>query len=334
MKNRFIFVLASLAFISLGAMTATQAVKAESLATCPDTVLNETSEDCPWAGAARTLYQVQQEARPLLPAFKDLAPQIESQISRDSGKPFLKLWGKSINFDELAQGTIVQPELLDLMADLIGVAPRKERIVHAGMEHTYGYLFSVLKTPYGYKRARWVRPEIEVGFGLPSGTLSPLPSEGTLLSNVSYFAGKIAFRSDRLSNPFLKSGEKFQVASALVNFPYAYLKIIRMEETLRLKGTKKPGSKVVLRTDLVPFPVQPEVKTANTHLLVYSIQRGIRFELISAFPVQDSFVTGVVNPDKLGTDQPIITRYNAYIERVTGVSPPLKGTRKISDPVR
>src|SRR5205823_4357190 len=109
-----------------------------------------------------------------------------------------RLWGTSINYDELAKAIIVHPAILRALdksfvshapmevqnidaqapesvatARLLGVAPTHDPaghpLAHAGMEHTYGYLFSVLKTSFGYKRARWVSGESERGFGLKTG---------------------------------------------------------------------------------------------------------------------------------------------------------------------
>src|SRR6185437_3416867 len=124
---------------------------------------------------------------------------------------------------------------------------------HAGMEHTYGYLFSTLKTAFGYKRARWVHGDTERGFGLQVGALgpdTPKVSGGSLFSNATYFFGRIAFRDNPELLAALKRGSK-AVAKQILQFDYTSLKTIRLEETIASKN-------VSLRTDLVPFAIKPE----------------------------------------------------------------------------
>jgi hypothetical protein len=65
-------------------------------------------------------------------------------------------------------------------------------------------------------------------------------------------------------------------------------------------------------------------------LLVYSYVDAGQPKLVSAFPVTASFGAGIMKPESLGPDQPIITRYNAYIPGVTG-RPELKGTRTVTE---
>jgi hypothetical protein len=79
-----------------------------------------------------------------------------------------------------------------------------------------------------------------------------------------------------------------------------------------------------LRTDLVAFP---SGGVSNAYWLVYSVKQGDRAQLISAFPVAEGFYDTVVNPAQLGENQPIKTRYNAYVEGITGQD--WKGTRRL-----
>jgi hypothetical protein len=249
-------------------------------------------------------------------------------------KEWLNLWGYCINFDELAKGIIISPKIIDPLIDWFSPPSGKpfvandREINHAGIQHTYGYLFSNLKTSFGYKRARWVRDTLDRGFGLPIGTLSPLPKAGSLFSNATYFAGRIAFKGDADLLKTLDKDAAKAVSPAILKYDFDSLKPIRLEETV-----KTETGNVVIRTDFVRFPHPVEGDT-NTHWLIYSIadQRTSAKEkhlpaaqLITAFPVETSFVESALAADDLGESKPIVTRYNAYVE---GLSfKPLTGAR-------
>ena len=287
---------------------------------CPIFTLGETIEDCPWADITRALSHTQNIAA----EFSKL-PGVVKELDKDKGEKFLKtLWGDSINYDEGAKAIIVQPQVLDYLTSKLGVAARKDKIVHAGLEHTYGYLFSNLKTPFGYKRARWVRGDIENGFRLPRGTLGPYAQKGSFFANVTVFLSQIAFRTETdLAKEALQKSNR--VSAAVFGFNFKKLDIKRIEETIEMHSRK-----VVLRTDLVSFFVKG-LPTDNSHLLVYSFVDSEKPTplLITAFPVNQAFVDQVLKPEKFGHGLPITTRYNAQINGVTGVNPPLLGTREI-----
>ena len=101
----------------------------------------------------------------------------------------------------------------------------------AALNHTYGYLFSEVPTPYGYKRARFVKGIIEKGFGLPVGLFSGIPQKGTLLSNLTKFIGTIAFRDNadciKELQASIESGNIPKVTE-LENFGYSTLKVKRL----------------------------------------------------------------------------------------------------------
>lgn len=293
---------------------------------CPDAQLGETAEDCPWAGIARVLVAEADQGKPIGARLKSLAPGLMEQVKKDSARAALQnLWGKSSNYDEFAKGTIVHPAILETLGETFQI-PMAGKIVHAGLEHTYGYLFSVLKTPFGYKRARWVRNVLEDGFELPAKTLSPTPAGGTFFANVTYFIGSIAFR-DRPEKLKLLKAEAPHVSKAVTGFPYSKLKTIRLEETL------ETPKKVTIRTDFVPFIHVPKTEgqaQPNSHLLVYSVLEaaGHDARLITAFPVDSAFVERALKAEGLGKEKPVQTRYNAYVDGITGQT--LTGLRKIA----
>jgi hypothetical protein len=314
--------------------------KTYASSTCPDEARGEKPEDCPWAGLARDLESVASQNGSVIQALQKEQPDLFAQMKADSRrKDWLELWGYCINFDELARGIIVSPSVIDRLVEffappagkpfIITVGANDREILHAGVQHTYGYLFSNLKTSFGYKRARWVRDTLDRGFGLPTGTLSPLPKAGSLFSNATYFAGRIAFKNEPSILRTLTRSASRAVSPALVNYDFDSLKSVRLEETVHTET-----GDVIIRTDFVPFTHKVEGDT-NTHWLIYSIadnraerkkQHLVPAQLITAFPVETSFVEAALAADGLGENKPVITRYNAYVEGLTFKS--LTGTRR------
>ena len=281
---------------------------------CP--VAGETAADCPWAGVAR-----EAATDPRVALQRD-APTIVAELSRDAKAPaVLATWGLALNYNQKPDGSfgadpIVAPAIVDELSSLAGVAPRRDRVVHAGVQHTYGYLFSVLATPYGFKRARWVQRTIDNGFGLPDGTIAPVAVAGTLLGNVTWLAGSIAFAGE----PELGAARSDLsiVSPALQALDISALHIKRLSETVSVAGRT-----VVLRTDFVELPhPSPDATT----LLVYSIRDGATSRLVTMFPInaksRDTY-EGV----PLGDQIPITTQYNAWVDGLTGTTIP--GNRQL-----
>jgi hypothetical protein len=305
------------------------APSAPAASTCPDESRGEKAEDCPWAGLTRDLEQVASQNGLVIEALEKEQPVLFYQMKTDAKrKSWLNLWGKCINFDELAKGIIISPKIIDPLVQMFAPPSGQpfeangREIVHAGVQHTYGYLFSNLQTSFGYKRARWVRDTLDKGFGLPIGILSPMAKSGSLFSNATYFAGRIAFKNEPANLKTLEKGVSKAVSAAVVSYDFNSLKPTRLEEII-----KTPTGDVIIRTDFVPF-LHPVEGDSNTHWLVYSIAdhrqphpKGLPpAQLITAFPVETSFVESALAADSLGENKPIITRYNAYVDGITGTA--------------
>jgi len=285
-------------------------------------IVAETALDCPWAGTARELSEKAGKGEALGPVFSAYAPGIVKQLAADRADPAVKqLWGESINFDEMENDVIVLPALLSFMASELGVAQPKGKYVHAGMEHTYGYLFSLLETKFGFKRARWVNDDIAGGLGIPDGLVGPASAEGTLLSNITCMAGGIALKDDAAAAGLLKN---LRCPAALRKYIAAKIPRFRLTETVVLPGSRT----VVLRTDFVPF--NKTSAGGNSHLLIYSVYDSAykKASLITAFPVARSFMQNAADPKGLGAGKPVQTRYNAWVEGLTGGK--VKGLRAAS----
>lgn len=305
-----------------GGDAASTSVAAATAETCPDLANGETTQDCPWAGIARDLIAAKEPAAEL----RVRAPAIADALAANAQHPeLIDLWGRALNFNALPDGgvsvdPIVVPAVHDALAGLMGAPARKDSIVHAGVQHTYGYLFSVLQTPYGFKRARWVAPDVTRGFGLPDGTLGPTPANATLFANVTYLAGMIAF--DGEAERATLAADTALVSPSILALDRTTLQIQRLTETVTT------NRQVDMRTDFVKFPAA--TGTANTYWLVYSIHDAAygRSRLITAFPINDgSFTTPTAAP-LLGDNQPIVTLYNAWVDGVTG--PAISGSRTLA----
>jgi hypothetical protein len=323
-----IFALSSLLFVFTSSAYAVRGPATAEL--CPDTSAGETAQDCPWGGIARTLGERIDSNEPL--DFNKAAPEIAQQLKKDSKQKDLKsLWGESINFDELAKGIIVRPEILSAIAKDFRVSfpaeptttPNYDRIAMAGMEHTYGYLFSILKTAFGYKRARWVGGEVENGFGFPIGVFSPdAPKfQSTLFGDVTIFAGNIAFRDNAENLKTIHKHSKY--ASPLVQaFDFSTLKITRVTEIIEATAN---NPRVEIHTDFVPFTHPNSANpSGDQYILVYSING----KLVTMFPVAQSTVDSATASANLGDGKTIATQYNGFVRDVSGKT--FTGSRNVS----
>lgn len=239
-------------------------------------------------------------------ALREMLPEIAGQMERDGeSQELLGMWGMSANADASDPGTpTVHPVLLAGIGELVGIDMKGEE-VHAGVMHTYGYLLSNLETPFGFKRERYTQPVVENGLGLAKGSLSPRPKEGTLLANLTYVAGKVAF------------GDEVDVGGvreSLVNTPAKFGDRFLLRETVLEADGVVLDEPVELRTELVEFG--GDVRGKDTHWLVYSVWEGERGKLITAFPVGRWMVKKLARQG--GKDGEIRGRYNVRLGELEG----------------
>lgn len=255
-----------------------------------------------------------------LPGFLE-ALNTDAHQNRD----LLRLWGTSRNIDEsqLSSGTRTVPaNVIRFLNSILRVQYDENSVYgHAGLTHTYGYLMSNLSTPFGYKRARYVNGEMEAGFSLTPRLLSGLPSQGTLLSNLTRFAGRIAFRD----HPKLLSRPEL----APLEIDSAALRAKRLVETV-----VHHNFVLELRTDIVPFTFMNRYGK-NVALLVYSVDFHKQNEpsdprLITVFPVEKNFAGSLFAPAGLGESKSIKLKYNAALP-VEIPAQSMVGSRKVID---
>ncbi len=267
--------------------------------------------------AARAMQAAGEQGKAVAPVLKRLCPAISRQIVTDGDTPgLLSFWGRSANVDENVGQTIVPPAILQAIGQLAGV-PLRGRFVHAGLQHTYGYLFSLIETPYGYKRDRWVSEEWERGFGIDRSLLGPVPRAGTLLANLTWFMGQVVYCE--LPRP-LHALEQCAAAVApeLVCYPFRDLPVRRVVE--QVEYPPDSGRTVQLFTDLVPYPNPPAAPDADVAVLLYSVQAGARVppRLITAFPVREQMVQELTASASGRARKDVRLRYNAYLPGLYG----------------
>jgi hypothetical protein len=275
------------------------------------------SADQELQAAALAMTAAADQGRSVVAALQASCPPVYDQVRRDADAPGLfALWGRCVNFDEHARQVIVHPAILQALGELAGV-PARGRVTHAGLQHTYGYLFSLIETPYGFKRDRWVSTDLERGLGIDLSLLGERPAAGTLLANATWLLGRVAFRGrpDALAR---LTREARAVAPELVAYDFARLSVCRIEECVPLPGKSRRAA--ALRTDLVRLPLAPD----GDRLLVYSVQIGARGlpRLITAFPVGVALAADLAASARPGGETPICLQYNAYVPRLYGATVP------------
>ncbi len=298
-------------------------------AVCPDSLLNETSDDCPWAQMTRDILKNPRKCDVIL---KKQSPYLLPQLKLDQ-KALVSLshWGSAKNFDENAKAVIVDDVVLRCLAQKLKLEGtiRQEpqyQIVHAGLQHTYAYLFSNTPTPYGYKRARWTNGDLKSGFGFEDmNPLYPDSKKGAFLTNVTYFFARFAFKEDpRLLAEIETEGKKNKTLDpTLVSFKNEKYETKNLIEHVK-------NTDYVIHTVFVKMNAE-KIKSKNTHLLIYWIENtnsGSK-QLITGFPVEQSFVTKALDDKFLGQDKPITLRYNAFVPDLTYSAGPLTGLREL-----
>lgn len=228
-------------------------------------------------------------------ALKKYYPPLWNQISQDKKDPYVFLfWGNSKTTEN--NKPIVNEEI---RTDLFSIFQQNyaESYANAGLMHTYGYLFSTLETPYGYKRERWLINELNQLLKLEHNQLSVKTDRGTLLANVTYFAGKLAFEETQ-DLELIKN-----VADEIKSIDYSKLmKLTIIEENKNFK----------FKTVIINLGADT---SKNSHLLIYSYydkQLG-KDQLITMYPISnESFNSYRILKPELNTDFKM--RHNLFLD--------------------
>lgn len=231
------------------------------------------------------------------PALEDELPGLAKnlQTAKDISA---KYWTDSTIFDELAKENILSDKVLD------GLGIRHENsggVVHvpAGMMHTYGYLFSQLKTAYGLKGKRWIESRVDERIGLPAGTFSPLPPKGEFASNVT--VAYLGLAGVKVSIP---TAAKLKPKAKAAGF-------VEQKVEWRTPGGKTEKASVF--THLVPLKPLPGFETKDAYLLIYTVLSGGKRRLVTGFPIEAGFA-GSIMKTPAGNAPSFKPRYNLYVD--------------------
>lgn len=246
------------------------------------------SDTVDWPTFARQLVRLSARARD-----QKLA-EVFGQLTLTSTARCLGLWGRCFNFDENARAEIVAPPLLRSLHRVAGLSTRA-RHAHAGVTHTYGYLLSTLKTPYGFKRDRWLDGVLEGGLGLEPGTLM-----SNLLVHVTWLLGRVAFRpGSRAARALRRCAPAVAPAIKDLELP----KVTRIIEQL-------PGPhSVCLVTHLMPLP---HSHRNERWLLAYTVEQSEEQRLVTGFPISKGAAEELVAAP-MGAVH-VAPRYNAAVQ--------------------
>ncbi|GAA1787745.1 amino acid deaminase [Leucobacter iarius] len=105
-------------------------------------------------------------------------PPVLDAVRRDTATGRLAHWGASTLIDEHTGVPSIDAELFETLHRAAGLDAAFP-IGHAGLLHVYGYWYSTVPTPFGYKRDRWHDGTLARAYGLPADAFhldAPQPS--------------------------------------------------------------------------------------------------------------------------------------------------------------
>ncbi|GGF16830.1 amino acid deaminase [Subtercola lobariae] len=220
-------------------------------------------------------------------------PELLASLERDRGAGAFSLWGWSTVLDENIDAPVIDEPLFASLHEAAGIEATWP-IGNAGVLHLYGYLLSMVETPFGLKRERWVGSELETALGMPAG---------------SFMA--------RIAKPDQQPGGLLSFVSR------ALLEVLDDETAILAVVDEFAGEEreEVARALLVQSTSAPDARA-----VVYAIRVGPRTQLITAFPVATTPAKWLADV----TSEPPRLRYNAAAHELAPKSP--LAERRVSRP--
>lgn len=209
-----------------------------------------------------------------------------------------KYWTDSTPYDELAKAYILPDNVLDAL----GIRHEATGgVVHvpAGLMHTYGYLFSQVKTAYGLKGKRWIESRLDERLGLPAGTFGPLAPKGEFTANVTAAFLKLAGE-----RPYLPGAAKIKLSPKAAG---------SVEQKVAWSTPDGKIEKASVFTHLVPLKPLAGFETTDSYLLIYSVVRDGRRRLVTGFPVDAKFAESIMKTPA-ARSAVFVPRFNLYID--------------------
>lgn len=229
--------------------------------------------------------------------LEDAVPGLKRNL-KTASRVSADYWTDCTPYDELAKEDILPVQVLEALG-IRRTVDGGVAHVPAGVMHTYGYLFSQLKTAYGLKGKRWIESRLDERLGLPAGTFSPYTPRGEFASNVTSVLLQLA-------------GERPKLARAARLRPTAkILGRIEQNVTWRALGGEEISALVVTR--LVELRPLAGFETSDVALLIYEVVRDGRRRLVTAFPVGRGFADDLTaaKPSEEASFRP---RFNLFID--------------------
>lgn len=120
----------------------------------------------------------------------DSLPWLVSSLDDDRAHGRFDAWGRSTVIDENVGAPVISRMLFDELHRRSGIEAAWP-VGNAGLLHCYGYLLSLVETPYGLKRERWIGAELATACGLPPDAFIPWREGPTLLDRAGDAASGI-----------------------------------------------------------------------------------------------------------------------------------------------
>lgn len=230
-------------------------------------------------------------------ALEDKLPGLDARL-RAAAVVSREYWTDSTTFDELAKQAILPPAVMDAL-----LIPRETTagVEHAsaGIMHTWGYLFSQVKTPFGLKGKRWLESRVDERLGLPAGFFGPLAARGEFTANVTSALMTL------IGHPVALPGAAQDAFAART--------LGRLEQDVTWKKPDGKKIRMTVATHLVALPPVAGLETKDAYLLIYSTTEKGRHRLVTAFPIEEGFAASIIaaKPSKEPVFKP---RFNLYVD--------------------
>ncbi len=123
-------------------------------------------------------------------AALDALPWLGASLVGDHTARRFEAWGRSTVIDENTGSAVITHALFDELHARGGI-DASWPIGNAGLLHCYGYLLSLVETPYGLKRDRWLDGALAAQLGRAADAFHPWRDGPTLLARVSEAASAL-----------------------------------------------------------------------------------------------------------------------------------------------
>jgi 2'-5' RNA ligase len=230
-------------------------------------------------------------------AIEDKLPGLDGRL-RVAADVSRRFWTDSTTFDELAKQTILPPTVMDAL-QIPHEATGGVDHASAGIMHTYGYLFSQVKTAYGFKGKRWIESRVDERVGLPAGAFGPLAAHGEFTSNVTAALMTLI-------------GHPVTLPEAMKDVPRAHA-LGRLDQDVTWKKADGKKVRMTVSTHLVALRPLAGLETKDSYLLIYEVAEKGSHRLVTAFPIEEGFAASII-AGKASETPEFKPRFNLYID--------------------